>query len=154
MHVALQRIDGAPVIFPVDRKYGIERNEQNLIACRRVGRAPERHELDALTWAGIDMGNTRSALDYAREKRERKRLDAVVVNDISRSDIGFDVPDNEVIIVTAEREHRVPRTSKSHVAAVVLDEVERLRAAGVRTASSREGVDGTVGATAGRAARV
>jgi phosphopantothenoylcysteine decarboxylase/phosphopantothenate--cysteine ligase len=94
------------------------------------------------------------ALDYAREKRERKRLDAVVVNDISRSDIGFDVPDNEVIIVTAEREHRVPRTSKSHVAAVVLDEVERLRAAGVRTASSREGVDGTVGATAGRAARV
>src|ERR1700722_922360 len=35
----------------------------------RVGRAPERHELDALTWAGIDMGNTRSALDYARARR-------------------------------------------------------------------------------------
>jgi hypothetical protein len=35
----------------------------------RVGRAPERHELDALTWAGIDMGNSRSALDYARARR-------------------------------------------------------------------------------------
>jgi amidase len=35
----------------------------------RVGHAPERHELDALTWASIDMGNTRSALDYARARR-------------------------------------------------------------------------------------
>jgi amidase len=35
----------------------------------RVGRAPERHELDALTWAAIDVGNTRSALDYARARR-------------------------------------------------------------------------------------
>jgi len=92
------------------------------------------------------------ALEYAREKRRRKQLDAVVVNDISRADIGFDVPENEVTIVTAEREHRVPRTSKSQVAAAVLDEVELLRAASA--ARSREGVDGAVGATAGSAGRV
>jgi phosphopantothenoylcysteine decarboxylase / phosphopantothenate---cysteine ligase len=94
------------------------------------------------------------ALEYAREKRRRKQLDAVVVNDISRSDIGFDVPENEVTIVTAEREHRVPRTSKSRVAAAVLDEVELLRAVSARAASSREGVDGAVGARTGSAARV
>ena len=94
------------------------------------------------------------ALEYAREKRRRKQLDAVVVNDISRSDIGFDVPENEVTIVTAERERRVPRTSKSQVAAALLDEVERLRTAGAHAASSREGVDGAVGITAGSAARV
>ena len=35
----------------------------------RVGRAPERHELDALTWAAVHMGNDRSALDYARARR-------------------------------------------------------------------------------------
>ncbi len=35
----------------------------------RVGRAPERHELDALTWAAIDVGNNHSALDYARARR-------------------------------------------------------------------------------------
>jgi amidase len=35
----------------------------------RVGRAPQRHELDALTWAAIDMGHRRSALDYARARR-------------------------------------------------------------------------------------
>jgi len=36
---------------------------------KRVGRAPQRHELEALTWAAIDMGNNRSALDYARARR-------------------------------------------------------------------------------------
>jgi phosphopantothenoylcysteine decarboxylase/phosphopantothenate--cysteine ligase len=91
------------------------------------------------------------ALDSAREKRARKRLDAIVVNDISRSDIGFDVPENEVTIVTAAGEQSVPRTSKSRVAAVVLDEVERLRS---RAARSPEGVDGAVGITAGSGARV
>ncbi|MDQ6776543.1 MAG: bifunctional phosphopantothenoylcysteine decarboxylase/phosphopantothenate--cysteine ligase CoaBC [Actinomycetota bacterium] len=94
------------------------------------------------------------ALEYGREKLHRKRLDAVVVNDISRSDIGFDVPENEVTIVTDEGEHRVARTTKAQVAAAVLDEVQRLGARGARTAKAREGVDGAAGVTAGRAGRV
>ena len=58
--------------------------------------------------------------------------DALVVNDISREDIGLDVDANEVMILTAhedahiERLH-VPRTSKESVADAVLDAVERLR---------------------------
>jgi phosphopantothenoylcysteine decarboxylase/phosphopantothenate--cysteine ligase len=95
-----------------------------------------------------------SAIDRAREKLRRKHLDAVVVNDISRSDIGFDVLENEVTIVTAEGEHGVPRTSKADVAAAVLDEVERLVAPVPHAEDLREGMDGAVGATAGRAARV
>ena len=43
------------------------------------------------------------AVAYGRGKLERKRLDAVVVNDIGRPGIGFDAPDNEVTIVTARR---------------------------------------------------
>jgi len=91
------------------------------------------------------------ALEYARDKRRRKGLDAIVVNDISRADIGFDVPENEVTIVSATGERLVPRTSKAAVAAAVLDEVQRLGAEG---ANSREGANGTVGVTAGRATRV
>jgi len=91
------------------------------------------------------------ALEYARDKRRRKGLDAIVVNDISRADIGFDVPENEVTIVSATGERLVPRTSKAVVAAAVLDEVQRLGAEG---ANSREGANGTVGVTAGRATRV
>ena len=64
----------------------------------------------------------------AREKLRRKGLDAVVVNDISRGDIGFDVDHNEVTVLTASGERRVERASKPAVAAAILDEVERLRA--------------------------
>ena len=67
------------------------------------------------------------ALASAREKRERKRLDAVVVNDVSRPGIAFDAADNEVTIVTAEGEQHVPRASKAEVARAVLDTVLSLR---------------------------
>jgi phosphopantothenoylcysteine decarboxylase/phosphopantothenate--cysteine ligase len=68
------------------------------------------------------------AVERARGKLERKRLDAVVANDISRSDIGFDSPENEVTIVTAAGAEAVARASKAEVAAHVLDLVEHLRA--------------------------
>jgi phosphopantothenoylcysteine decarboxylase/phosphopantothenate--cysteine ligase len=66
-------------------------------------------------------------VERGRDKLKRKGLDAVVVNDISRSDIGFDASDNEVTIVTAEGDRPVERASKAAIAATVLDEVERLR---------------------------
>lgn len=87
------------------------------------------------------------ALDYARGKLERKRLDAVVVNDVSTPGIGFESSENEVAILTASGGLRqVPRASKESVARAVLDEIERLR-------SEREGADGAR-ADAGSAARV
>jgi phosphopantothenoylcysteine decarboxylase/phosphopantothenate--cysteine ligase len=76
------------------------------------------------------------AVELGRGKLERKRLDAIVVNDISRAGIGFESEENEVTILTVDRgERRVPRSRKEHVARAVLDEVERLRAL-------REGSDG------------
>ena len=67
------------------------------------------------------------AVERGRAKLERKRLDAVVINDISRPEIGFDAPDNEVTIVTAGSERHVPLGTKEAVAAAILDEVEALR---------------------------
>lgn len=67
------------------------------------------------------------AVSYGRSKLERKGLDAVVVNDISRPDIGFDVDYNEVVIVTADGERHVARGPKAGVADAVLDEVQRLQ---------------------------
>jgi phosphopantothenoylcysteine decarboxylase/phosphopantothenate--cysteine ligase len=68
------------------------------------------------------------ALAYGREKLERKRLDAVVVNDISQPGIGFDALENEVTIVAVDgSERHVARGSKGQIADAVLDEVERLR---------------------------
>jgi phosphopantothenoylcysteine decarboxylase/phosphopantothenate--cysteine ligase len=68
------------------------------------------------------------AIDYARDKLERKRLDAIVVNDISRPGIGFDAPDNEVTVLTRERgELRLRKAKKEQIADGVLDEVDRIR---------------------------
>jgi len=70
------------------------------------------------------------AVELGRGKLERKRLDALVVNDISNAGIGFEAPDNEVTILTADgHERHVPRSRKENVARAVLDEVQRLRAA-------------------------
>jgi phosphopantothenoylcysteine decarboxylase / phosphopantothenate---cysteine ligase len=70
------------------------------------------------------------ALDYARAKLTRKRLDAVVVNDISVPGIGFDAPENEVTILVGDGSERgVPRTRKDQVAVAVLDQVELIRTA-------------------------
>jgi phosphopantothenoylcysteine decarboxylase/phosphopantothenate--cysteine ligase len=66
------------------------------------------------------------AVEYGRGKLEGKGLDAVVVNDISRGDIGFDSSQNEVVIITADHERRVPRAAKELVAGEVLDEVDRI----------------------------
>ena len=80
------------------------------------------------TLVGFAAEHGEGGLADAREKLERKGLDAVVLNDISRTDIGFDSPDNEVTILTGVREASVPRGPKAEVAAAILDEVEALRA--------------------------
>ena len=70
------------------------------------------------------------AVAYGREKLERKGLDAIVVNDISRTDIGFDSEYNEVLILTRDGvEQHIPRAAKGEVAGHVLGQVGRLREA-------------------------
>ncbi len=75
------------------------------------------------------------AVEYGRGKLQAKGLDAVVVNDISRADIGFEVDQNEVTIVTSADPERadgvqhIAMASKDSIAAGILDAVERLRAA-------------------------
>jgi phosphopantothenoylcysteine decarboxylase / phosphopantothenate---cysteine ligase len=81
------------------------------------------------TLVGFAAEHGEGAIDYGREKLARKRLDAVVVNDVSRADIGFDAADNEVTILTASGEAHVARASKADVARAVLDVVAALRAA-------------------------
>lgn len=67
------------------------------------------------------------AVARARAKLDRKQLDAIVVNDISRPEIGFDSDENEVTIVGRGGERHVARATKAEVAAEVLDFVQELR---------------------------
>jgi phosphopantothenoylcysteine decarboxylase/phosphopantothenate--cysteine ligase len=63
----------------------------------------------------------------ARGKLERKGIDAIVVNDVSDSAIGFESRDNEVTIVSTAGEERLPRSSKRDLADAILDRVAALR---------------------------
>ncbi|HEU0023915.1 MAG TPA: bifunctional phosphopantothenoylcysteine decarboxylase/phosphopantothenate--cysteine ligase CoaBC [Thermoleophilaceae bacterium] len=79
------------------------------------------------TLVGFAAEHGEGAAERGRGKLESKGLDAVVVNDIARPDIGFDSEHNEATIVTSAGEHAVPRGPKRAVAAAVLDVVETLR---------------------------
>ena len=82
------------------------------------------------TLVGFAAEHGEGAVDLARGKLERKGLDLVVVNDISRADIGFEVAENEVTIVGRGAERAVARASKAEVAGAILDAVERQRSGG------------------------
>ena len=86
-----------------------------------------RRRHDGQTLVGFAAEHGEKAVEYGRDKLAAKRLDAIVVNDISRPDIGFEASENEVTIVTAGGEEHVPRAAKSEVAEAVLDVVARLR---------------------------
>ena len=73
---------------------------------------------------GADHGE--AGLARKRAMLDEKNVDLVVYNDVSRADIGFDAPENEVVLVTRAGERRVPKASKAAVAAAILDEAEQL----------------------------
>ena len=72
---------------------------------------------------------TTDVVERARAKRARKHVDMIVANDVSADDRGFDAPDNEVTIITADDEEAIPLQSKERVAARILDRVESLLSA-------------------------
>jgi phosphopantothenoylcysteine decarboxylase/phosphopantothenate--cysteine ligase len=65
-------------------------------------------------------------LARAEEKRRAKGADLIVFNDVSRSDIGFDAAENEVVLLSDDGERHVAKAPKREIAIAVLDEVERL----------------------------
>ena len=63
----------------------------------------------------------------AREKLLRKGADAIVLNDISASGIGFDSDRNAAIFLTQESEVHLAESSKNEIASQILDQVSTLR---------------------------
>jgi phosphopantothenoylcysteine decarboxylase/phosphopantothenate--cysteine ligase len=90
--------------------------------------AAERH--DALLVIGF-AAESENVLAHAREKLARKKLDAIVANDITRDGAGFDTETNIVALISRDRDAPVelPLLSKLETAHRILDEVVRLRRA-------------------------
>ncbi len=85
---------------------------------------------------GFAAEHGEGAVERARGKLARKGADAIVVNDVSRSDIGFDVEDNEIVIVTSNQEIVISRRPKWACAQAIWD---ALAPAGNRLAPSAVG---------------
>jgi phosphopantothenoylcysteine decarboxylase/phosphopantothenate--cysteine ligase len=63
---------------------------------------------------------TENVLEHARKKLESKLLDAIVLNDVSKADIGFDSDSNAVTILTRDQQIEVPKASKAEIAERIL----------------------------------
>ena len=59
---------------------------------------------------------TQKVEQYAREKLGRKNLDAIIANDVSREDIGFNSDDNEAVWVEKESTHHFSKCNKAQLA--------------------------------------
>jgi putative hydrolase of HD superfamily len=76
------------------------------------------------TFVGF-AAETHDMLSEARRKLGRKGLDAIVANDVSRSDAGFDVETNQVTLVTSAGEaEEWPLMTKAAVAERLVEWVE------------------------------
>jgi phosphopantothenoylcysteine decarboxylase/phosphopantothenate--cysteine ligase len=127
--------DFAPAEPATDKikKAGREELDLRLRATPDVVAGLAAHRRPGQTLVGFAAEHGEGAVATAAGKLTGKGLDALVVNDISRADIGFDAADNEVTIVLAPADNgatptlHVPRASKDAIAEAILDAVEGLR---------------------------
>jgi phosphopantothenoylcysteine decarboxylase/phosphopantothenate--cysteine ligase len=69
---------------------------------------------------------THDALPHARAKLEKKGLDAIIVNDVSRSDIGFGSDDNAATLIWRDGELSLEKQSKAMLAREIIDRLAAL----------------------------
>jgi phosphopantothenoylcysteine decarboxylase/phosphopantothenate--cysteine ligase len=80
---------------------------------------------------------TENVIENARKKLNAKSLDAIVVNDVSKSGIGFDSEDNAVTILTAESEIEILKASKQQVALEILKTIASIKRSRTRQSFTR-----------------
>jgi phosphopantothenoylcysteine decarboxylase/phosphopantothenate--cysteine ligase len=99
--------------------------------------AATRH--DGLLVVGF-AAESENVVAHARDKLVRKKLDAIVANDITRDGAGFDAETNIVTLIARDRDAplELPLMSKLEAAHRILDEVVRLRR-GARASSEAAG---------------
>lgn len=59
---------------------------------------------------------TENVEQNARQKLTKKQADLIIANDVSRSDIGFDSNENEILLVYPDRSHPLPKDTKHQLA--------------------------------------
>ncbi len=81
---------------------------------------------DGLLVVGF-AAETNDVVPYARAKMQKKNLDLVIANDITKKGAGFNSDTNIATIISRESETELPLMSKRDLADKILDEVIKLR---------------------------
>ncbi len=81
---------------------------------------------------------TENVLENARLKLGSKGVDAIVVNDVTHAETGFDADRNAVTIILRDEVVDVPAAPKIEVAHTVLDAVVKLRRQSQASADAKE----------------
>lgn len=70
---------------------------------------------------------TENVVENAKEKLRSKKLDAIVANDVTRPDSGFDSATNAITIITRDDDIAIPVLTKREAADRILDVIVQLR---------------------------
>jgi phosphopantothenoylcysteine decarboxylase/phosphopantothenate--cysteine ligase len=109
----------------IDKSMGVPRIELEPVPDLLSGLAGRRGDGQTIVGFAAEHGD---GVQRARAKLEAKGLDAIVFNDISQPDIGFDSQENAVTLITRSGETAVPKAPKREIAARILDLCVTLRA--------------------------
>lgn len=63
---------------------------------------------------------TQDVIAYAKSKLERKGLDLIIANDVSRPDIGFNNDENQVTVLSKDQQWTPPKEAKSALAVALV----------------------------------
>lgn len=66
---------------------------------------------------------TQDVIAYAKSKLERKGLDMIIANDVSRSDIGFNQDENQVTAITKNKTWSPEKASKQQLAMQLVEHI-------------------------------
>jgi phosphopantothenoylcysteine decarboxylase / phosphopantothenate---cysteine ligase len=69
---------------------------------------------------------TESVEQYARDKMQRKKLDMIIANDVSRTDIGFGSDDNAATVFWPDGEVAYDKTSKTQLSKKLVEKLAEL----------------------------
>jgi len=69
---------------------------------------------------------TQNVIENARGKLERKGCDLLIANDVSRTDIGFNSSENEIILIYPDHEEPVEKASKEKIAMKIIHSAQAL----------------------------
>jgi len=68
---------------------------------------------------------TQNVIEYAKSKLERKGLDIIIANDVSRADIGFNQDDNQVTVITKDKTWSPDKTTKNALAGQLVEFIQQ-----------------------------